>query len=108
MRAALVSVFVFLAIVSVSNAQRGLPLHPGVSNTNRLRDPANIPPQNRPIRKSSDPEVMRTRAQVLQKLADSIPPDIDQAIGGKLAKDLPARLKQIEKLSKQLRQQLSP
>jgi len=41
-------------------------------------------------------------------LAESIPPDIEQVSRGVLPKDLSARLKKIEKLSKRLREELAP
>jgi len=44
----------------------------------------------------------------LAKLAQSVSEDVDQAAQGKLAKDLPAKLKRIEKLAKRLRGQLTP
>ncbi len=46
-------------------------------------------------------------ANELAKLAQSIPPDIENTAKGLLPKDVIERLKRIEKLSKQLRSQLS-
>ncbi|HZQ95718.1 MAG TPA: hypothetical protein VFA67_11955 [Candidatus Sulfotelmatobacter sp.] len=43
----------------------------------------------------------------LAQLAQSVARDIDQAAQGKLAKDLPEKLKRIEKLSRRLRGQLA-
>lgn len=50
---------------------------------------------------------MKKQAEELAKLAQSIPPDIDKVSKGQLSKDLPSRLKRIDKLSKQLRRELS-
>jgi hypothetical protein len=44
----------------------------------------------------------------LAQLAQSITTDVDHAAHGTLAKDLPDKLKRIEKLSKHLRNQLTP
>ena len=50
---------------------------------------------------------LKAEADQLAKLAQSIPPDVEKAAKGQLVQDLAARLKQIEKLSKQLRQEIS-
>ena len=47
-------------------------------------------------------------AEELAKLANDIPSLIEQANNGLLPKDLNTRLKRIEKLSKQLRRELTP
>jgi hypothetical protein len=44
----------------------------------------------------------------LAQIAHSITNDVDQEAQGKLAKDLPEKLKRIEKLSKHLRNQITP
>lgn len=51
---------------------------------------------------------VKQEANELSKLAQSIPPDVDKAAKGQLPQDLAARLKQIEKLSKQLRREMAP
>jgi hypothetical protein len=55
-----------------------------------------------------NPAKLKEEADQLSKLAQSIPADVDKAAKGQLAQDLAARLKQIEKLSKQLRREVSP
>ncbi len=54
-----------------------------------------------------DPAKVKKDAAELAKLAQSIPPGVDQVANGKLPKDLQARLKRIEKLSKQLRREIA-
>jgi hypothetical protein len=49
----------------------------------------------------------RQDADELAKLAQSIPGDVDKVSKGQLPTDLAARLKRIEKLSKQLRRDLA-
>ena len=51
---------------------------------------------------------VKQQAEQLAKLAQSIPPDVDKLTKGQLPQDLAARLKQIEKLSKQLRHEVAP
>jgi hypothetical protein len=51
---------------------------------------------------------VRTEADELSKLAQSLPQDIEQIARGKMPKDTAEKLKRIEKLSKQLRGQLNP
>jgi hypothetical protein len=51
---------------------------------------------------------LQQEADELSKLAQSIPPDVADIRKGMLPKDVSYKLKQIEKLSKQLRGQLNP
>jgi hypothetical protein len=55
-----------------------------------------------------NPAKVKEQANQLSKLAQSIPSDVDKATKGQLPQDLLTRLKQIEKLSKQLRREISP
>jgi hypothetical protein len=58
-------------------------------------------------RQPLDSAKVKQQADELAKLAQSIPPDINKVAAGQLPKDLIARLKHIEKLSKELRSQIS-
>jgi len=53
------------------------------------------------------PAQTKQEADELAKLAQSIPADVDKVSKGQLPRDLVARLKQIEKLSKQLRRNIA-
>jgi hypothetical protein len=64
------------------------------------------PPLNQ--RATVDPAKLRHDADELAALAQSIPPEVDQTTKGILPKDLSEKLKRIEKLAKQLRNQLTP
>lgn len=55
-----------------------------------------------------NPVQLKQEADELAKLAQSIPPDVDKVSKGQLPQDLATRLKQIEKLSKQLRREVAP
>ncbi len=50
---------------------------------------------------------LQAQADEMAKLAAGVPPDIEQLKKGILSKDLQHTLKRIEKLSKQLRQELN-
>jgi len=54
-----------------------------------------------------DPAALRREAEQLAALAASLPRDVQKANQGVLAKDLIPRLKEIEKLSKHLRNELN-
>jgi len=60
------------------------------------------------IRTPLDAAKLKEEADQLSKLAQSIPAEVAMAAKGQLPQDLAARLKQIEKLSKQLRREISP
>lgn len=55
-----------------------------------------------------DPAELRSAAQELARLSESVSAQIDQVAKGQLPKELIANLKKIEKLSKQLRGEVSP
>jgi phage terminase Nu1 subunit (DNA packaging protein) len=59
-----------------------------------------------PIRRSVNSINLQNQANQLADLAASVPQGVQKANKGLLEKDLIQRLKQIEKLSKQLRNQL--
>jgi hypothetical protein len=66
-----------------------------------------LPPRLQRLQ-SADLERLKQYAAELASLAQSIPPDVDQTTKGILPQDLDKKLKRIEKLSKQLRSQISP
>jgi len=57
-------------------------------------------------RSGPDKNAMLQQASELKQLSDTVPDDIQKLSQGVLAKDLSDRLKRIEKLAKQLRQQV--
>ena len=62
------------------------------------------PPQTQKL----DPAKLREEANELSKLAQLVPQDMGQITQGKMPKDAINRLKRIEKISKQLRSELTP
>jgi hypothetical protein len=75
----------------------------------RLPDPDSPPalPRKAPQLKI-DAAKVKEQASQLSKLAESVPPDVEKATKGLLPQDLVTRLKQIEKLSKELRHEIVP
>ena len=65
------------------------------------------PPQSQP-KKKFDAAGAQRNAQEIAALAQKIPAEVEQASKNVLSKDLIQQLKQIEKLAKRLRAQLSP
>jgi len=80
---------------------------PGLAKANAQINRPLEPPMFAPHRRINLAQV-RDESQELQKLADTIPAQIDQVTSGQLPKDLLANLKRIEKISKHLRSQVSP
>jgi hypothetical protein len=81
---------------------------PGIRQGERADAQAqrNIPP---PVqrRNSVDPAQLQRDADALAILAASIPPEVSKASNGILPKDLPDQLRQIEKLAKRLRSEIT-
>jgi hypothetical protein len=100
-----------ILMASLTSAQEPWPtaVPPGVMQAGQASAKAerDIPP---PIqaKRSLDLSKLQREADELSKLAQSIPPDVAYIREGMLPKDLTQKLKQIEKLSKQLRGQLNP
>lgn len=100
-----------LALFLVSGQHMGPTLPTTTPRTEPPRAP--LPIDEPPVvvrgerRQALDSAKVKQQADELAKLAQSIPPDISKVAGGQLPKDLIARLKQIEKLSKALRNQIS-
>jgi hypothetical protein len=70
--------------------------------------PLVLDPPARPETKKIDAAKTRAEADELAKAAATIPNDIEQVTQGKLPKDLNDKLKRIEKLSKNLRGEITP
>jgi len=85
------------------------PIPPGVRQADQAETQTekSIPP---PVTQPAhlDLAKLRQEADELARIAQSIPPDVASIQKGKLPKDMIEKLKQIEKLSKHLRSQISP
>jgi hypothetical protein len=81
-----------------------------VAQESHRRPLPDIPPEGihrPPPRVQIDPARLKREAEELAALAQSIPADMQKVGGGLLPKDLNEKLRKIEKLSKQLRKELS-
>ena len=100
-----------LALILASGQKMGPTLPTTTPHTEPPRAP--LPIDEPPVvvrgerRQALNSAKVKEQADELAKLAQSIPTDINKVTGGQLPKDLIARLKQIEKLSKELRSQIS-
>ena len=105
--------FCFLMLASLllctlaARGQVGHPIPPGVKEADKLPNPADIPPQATARRRPADAAQLARDAKELARLAQLIPPEVEQVGSGRLPKDLDGQLKRIEKLSKQLRHEIS-
>jgi hypothetical protein len=97
-----------LFLATLSLAQVGRPIPPGIHQANQADTQAqqSIPPPAAESRARLDYGKLRSEANELATLAQSVPPEVEQDARGVLPKDLGEKLRQIEKLAKQLRNQL--
>jgi hypothetical protein len=88
--------------------QTGTPIPPGHTAANRAtRNAENVEPPAPPIQNVTAAQVLQ-QADELVSLAQQVRVDAEKATQGLLAKDLKDKLKRIEKLSKRLREELTP
>ena len=107
MKIEIVSIRLVLALiicVAPLVSQSGIDHPPGQQEV--AKHPLILEPPQGPRPQKVDIAKLHQDALNLAQLAQSIPTDVDQAAQGKLPKDLTGKLKQIEKLSKRLREQL--
>jgi hypothetical protein len=95
-------------LAAVAFVQGGKQIPPGIRQADKALDQfeKSIPPPQ--VSTHRNPRQLQQDANELAKLAESIPPDVEQADRGILPKDLTERLKKIEKLSRRLRNELTP
>ena len=103
-------VFSFLSaffLVPMVSGQQGRPIPPGIreaeKQSNKPLDPAMAAMSSAP-----DPAKLKQEADELAQLSAGVPSDLARVAHGQLPKDLADKLKRIEKLAKQLRNQLTP
>jgi hypothetical protein len=90
-------------------AQGHTPIPPGIRAADKAEQNSerSIPPPDPPLPKIDSRELLQ-QADELLTLAQQVHVDTKQATEGLLAKDLRDKLKRIEKLSKHLREELTP
>jgi hypothetical protein len=88
--------------------QAATPIPPGHVAANRAtRNAENVEPPVPPAQSITAAQVLQ-QADELLSLAQQVRADTERATQGVLAKDLKDKLKRIEKLSKRLREELTP
>jgi len=89
-------------------SQTATPIPPGHTAANRAtRNAENVEPPATPVQNVAVAQVLQ-QANELATLAQQVRADTELATQGLLAKDLKDKLKRIEKLSKRLREELTP
>jgi hypothetical protein len=105
----LIGTILLMASLTTAQEPRPTTIPPGPVQAGQAEAKAerDLPP---PIqaKRSLDLSKLQQEADELSKLAQTIPPDVADIRMGMLPKDVTQKLKQIEKLSKQLRGQLNP
>jgi hypothetical protein len=94
-----------LIVCTAAHAQIG---HPPPSPTMNGSHELHITDRDMPVPRQIDPVRLQKDALALATAAGSIPADIESVRKGMLPKEIILKLKQIEKLSKQLRNELNP
>src|SRR6266436_2873656 len=91
-----------------TNGRQGRPIPPGIREANKQTNK----PLDAPLVGASapvlDPAKLKQEADELAQLSAGVPSDLARVAHGQLPKDLADKLKRIEKLAKQLRNQLTP
>ena len=110
MKRSLLAFFLVLTLSAPMLTQVGHPTPAGIRQAEQADAQAqrDIPPPALAPKTNLDYAKLRSDAEQLAALAQTIPLGVDQASNGVLPKDLGERLKQVEKLAKTLRRQLLP
>lgn len=100
-----------LLLASFASAQEprptAIPPGPVQAGQAEAKEERDLPPPA-PAKASINLEKLQSEANELSKLAQTVPSDVADIRNGILPKEVVMKLKQIEKLSKQLRGQLNP
>ena len=105
----LVGLVVFVLLANLI-AYGQIPIPPGVRAADKAQERANqnIEPPQQPAQQKLNSAQLLQQADELLALAQQVHVDTKQATQGMLAKDLKDKLKRIEKLSRHLREELTP
>jgi len=106
MRRMMPLLFAALFFPYFSFAQQPL-FRPGSRQAAQMENRNEVPPQVKPKATGVDPAKLKSEADELVKRAQSIPAEIEHLNKGQMPSDLNQQLKEIEKLAKQLRRQIS-
>jgi hypothetical protein len=102
-------IFLFLLVVASFARSQTRPRPPGLEQAGQAEAQAdkNLPPPGNPQKGRLDPAKLRQEADELARISQTIPADVSSLQLGMLPKDMIEKLKQIEKLAKHLRGQIS-
>ena len=95
-------------LVSMISGQQGRPIPPGIREAEKQSNKPLDPPLVGASTPVPDPAKLKQEADELAQLSAGVPSDLAQVAHGQLPKDLADKLKRIEKLAKNLRNQLTP
>ena len=102
-------ILLFVLFVASSGRAQARPRPPGLQQADQAeaQTEKNLPPPPTPQKARLDAAKLRQEADELARISQTIPADVSSLQLGMLPKDMIEKLKQIEKLSKHLRTQLS-
>ena len=99
----------FIGLVPEAIEEQGRPIPPGIreadKQSNKPLEPLEPPLAGTP---GTDPAKLRQEADELAQLSAGVPSDLARVAHGQLPRDLADKLKRIEKLARNLRNQLTP
>jgi hypothetical protein len=109
MRFLLLCLCVFLLVPSVVIPQAGGHAKPpGITTADTMANAPLEGTSNNVGVRQVNLDQLNAETQELRRLADGLPPQIDQVSRGQLPKDLAENLKKIEKLAKHIRGEITP
>jgi len=94
-------------LVSMISGQQGRPIPPGIREAEK-QSTKPLDPAMAAMPSAPDPAKLKREADELAQLASGLPSDLARVAKGQLPKDLADKLKRIEKLARNLRNQLTP
>ena len=107
MLTAFLSLSAFCLLPETSGRQ-GRPIPPGIREANKQTNKPLDPPLVGASAPVLDPAKLKQEADELAQLSAGVPSDLERVAKGQLPKDLADKLKRIEKLARNLRNQLTP
>ena len=97
-----------MACVATVGRTQQEPIPPGLVEARKSLGKHTVDPPVLMPRLQFDPVEWRREAEELARLAGQLTADADQISNGRIPKDLPNKLKRIEKLAKGLRREVAP
>lgn len=97
---------VSIGLVPETIAEQSRPIPPGIREADKQTNKPLEPPLSGTP--GTDPAKLKQEADELAQLSAGVPSDLARVAHGQLPKDLSDKLKRIEKLAKNLRNQLAP